>query len=57
MLYFLEFEPTTTNMGQRMNELLTKVFTVEEVKEVLKSIGDLKAPGPGGMPAIFNKKC
>jgi hypothetical protein len=39
-----------------MNENLVKEFTVEEVKQVLDSIGDLKAPGPDGMPSVFYKK-
>jgi hypothetical protein len=39
-----------------MNTALTKEFTSEEVKAALENIGDLKAPGPNGMPAIFFKK-
>jgi hypothetical protein len=39
-----------------MNTSLTREFSVEEVKEALDSIGDLKEPGPDGMPAIFYKK-
>jgi hypothetical protein len=39
-----------------MNESLSKVYTADEVKDGLDSIGDLKAPGPDGMPAIFYKK-
>jgi hypothetical protein len=39
-----------------MNNLLTREFTGEEVKSALESIGDLKAPGPDGMPAIFYKR-
>lgn len=39
-----------------MNELLTKDYTVEEVKAALGGIGDLKAPGPDGMLAIFYKR-
>lgn len=39
-----------------MNDSLTRVFLAEEVKEALDSIGDLKAPGPDGMPAIFYKR-
>lgn len=38
-----------------MNEMLLAPFTVEEIKEVLDSIRDLKAPGPEGMPTIFYK--
>jgi hypothetical protein len=39
-----------------MNDLLTADFTEEEINIALNSIGDLKAPGPDGMPAIFFKK-
>lgn len=38
-----------------MNELLTSAYRSEEIKEALDSIGDLKAPGPDGMPAVFYK--
>jgi hypothetical protein len=30
-------------------------FTEEEVKNALESIGDLKAPGPDGLPSVFYK--
>lgn len=40
-----------------MNELLCSAFTREEVKDAVDSIGDLKAPGPDGMPSIFYKHC
>jgi hypothetical protein len=36
-----------------MNEKLMKEFTFDEVKAALDSIGDLKAPGPDGMPSGF----
>lgn len=39
-----------------MNVSLTKEFTHEEIKCALDLIGDLKAPGPDGMPAIFFKQ-
>ena len=39
-----------------MNEELMKDFSPEEVKSALDSIGDLKAPGPDGMPALFYKR-
>lgn len=39
-----------------MNESLCAPYTDEEILEALKGIGDLKAPGPDGMPAIFFKK-
>ncbi|XP_073355407.1 uncharacterized protein [Aegilops tauschii subsp. strangulata] len=46
-----------TRVTPNMNELLQKEYTREEVFEALQSIGDLKAPGPDGMPSIFYKKC
>jgi hypothetical protein len=39
-----------------MNELLLTEYTEEEVTTALNGIGDLKAPGPDGMPAIFFQK-
>ena len=39
-----------------MNDMLIQPFSEKEVKEALDSIGDLKAPGPDGMPAVFYKK-
>ena len=39
-----------------MNDVLCKQFCSEEVVEAPQSIGDLKAPGPDGMHAIFYKK-
>lgn len=42
-------------MGE-MNESLTKEFTPDEIKLAIDSIGDFKAPGPDGLPAIFFKK-
>jgi hypothetical protein len=38
-----------------MNELLMADFTPEEIKEALNSIGDMKAPGPDGIPSVFYK--
>jgi hypothetical protein len=38
-----------------MNAFLLREFTEEEVKNALDSIGDLKAPGPDGMPSVFYK--
>jgi hypothetical protein len=40
---------------QQMNEVLAREFTREEIKEALDGIGDLKAPGADGMPALFYK--
>ena len=39
-----------------MNEALMATYTEEEVKKALFSIGDLKAPGPDGLHAVFYKK-
>jgi hypothetical protein len=50
----LEHIPQTVT--PEMNEKLTRPFTGQEVKEALDSIGDLKAPGPDGMPAVFYKR-
>ena len=38
-----------------MNDDPMAEFTEEEIKVALDSIGDMKAPGPDGMPAIFYK--
>ena len=39
-----------------MLNVLDAEFTREEVKAALYHIGDLKAPGPDGMPSIVFKK-
>jgi hypothetical protein len=39
-----------------MNNKLLEEFTREEVVAALKSIGNLKAPGPDGLPALFYKE-
>jgi hypothetical protein len=44
------------SVTEGMNDMLIREFTGAEVKEALESIGDLKAPGPDGMPAVFYKK-
>ena len=36
-----------------MNQILMAPFSREEVKKALFSIGDLKAPGPDGLHAVF----
>lgn len=41
---------------QEMNATLIGDFTDEEIKLALSSIGDLKAPGVDGMPALFYKQ-
>jgi hypothetical protein len=44
-----------TKITSHMNECLMKELTSDEVRKALDGIGDLKAPGPDGMPAIFYK--
>jgi hypothetical protein len=39
-----------------MNQALLADYTDEEITSALHGIGDLKAPCPDGMPAIFFKK-
>jgi hypothetical protein len=39
-----------------MNDVLLAPFSAEEVKKALFDIGDLKAPGPDGLHAIFYKR-
>jgi hypothetical protein len=39
-----------------MNEKLLAPFSAYDVKKAAFSIGDLKAPGPGGIHAIFYKR-
>jgi hypothetical protein len=39
-----------------MNKKLLAPFTPEDVKKVVFSIGDFKAPGPDGLHAVFYKK-
>jgi hypothetical protein len=39
-----------------MNRGLLAPFSTEEVKKALFSIGDLKAPGPDGLHAVFYKR-
>ena len=43
-------------VNAQMNEMLDAEFTAEEVRKPLDSIGDLKAPGSDGMPAVFYKR-
>jgi hypothetical protein len=50
------FADVQTKISQTMNEQLLSPFTLEEVKKALFSIGDLKAPGPDGLHAIFYKR-
>ena len=39
-----------------MNRALLAPYTAEEVRKALFDIGDLKAPGPDGLHAIFYKR-
>ena len=39
-----------------MNDFLKMTFSTDDIKEALNSMGDLKAPGPDGMPAVFYKR-
>ena len=41
---------------REMNEILLAPYSEEEVWKALESIGDLKAPGGDGFPAIFYKR-
>jgi hypothetical protein len=50
----LQYVPQSVTTA--MNDNLSLPYTTEEVRKALDSIGDLKAPGPDGMPAIFYKK-
>jgi hypothetical protein len=46
----------TRKVTPAMNLLLNAPFSKEEVQKALFSIGDLKAPGPDGLHAIFFKR-
>jgi len=39
-----------------MNAMLVKEFSIDEVKQALDAIGDLKAPWPYRMPSLFCKE-
>jgi hypothetical protein len=41
---------------EAMNAYLLAEYTEEEVKFALDGMGDLKAPGPDGMPTLFYKR-
>jgi hypothetical protein len=49
-------EKIITKVTEEMNERLIAPFTAEDVKKAVFQIGDLKAPGPDGLHAIFYKK-
>jgi hypothetical protein len=48
-------EKITPKVTPLMNENLLAPFSAEDVKKAAFSIGDLKAPGPDGLHAIFYK--
>jgi exonuclease III len=45
-----------TLVTTEMQAHLSKEFCLDDINEALNSIGDLKAPGPDSMPAIFYKR-
>lgn len=45
-----------SRVTREKNELLMAPFTGDEVWSALESIGDLKAPGADGIPAVFYKR-
>ncbi|XP_071676641.1 uncharacterized protein [Lolium perenne] len=51
--FFDKIQPKVTPL---MNDGLLAPFTAEEVKKAAFAIGDLKAPGPDGLHAIFYKR-
>lgn len=50
----LQKVPSRVNVD--MNETLMKEYSDEEIKKALDDMGDLKAPGPDGMPSLFYKR-
>ncbi|KAK1661707.1 hypothetical protein QYE76_049866 [Lolium multiflorum] len=46
----------TPRVSAEMNTVLNAPYTREEVKKAMFNIGDLKAPGPDGLHAIFFKR-
>jgi hypothetical protein len=49
-------QAVTPRVSKQMNESLCAEYTEDEVKAAMFNIGDLKAPGLDGMPAIFYKR-
>jgi hypothetical protein len=52
----LVLEKVQPKVSQDMNEQLLAPFSAEDVKKAVFNIGDLKAPGPDGLHAIFYKR-
>jgi hypothetical protein len=50
-------EKVTPRVTRETNDALQKPYIAEDVQKALFSIGDMKAPGPDGLHAIFLKKC
>lgn len=50
------FTDVERKVSSEMNRELLRPLSDEEVKHALFSIGDLKAPGPDGLHAIFYKR-
>ena len=44
-----------TKVTDQMNVMLMAPYTADDVRKAVFSIGDLKAPGPDGLHAIFFK--
>ena len=44
-----------TKVTDQMNDMLMAPYTADDVRKAVFSIGDLKAPGPDGLHAIFFK--
>ena len=49
-------EKVHSKVTDQMNNMFMAPFTMEDVHKAMLSIGDLKAPGPDGLHAIFFKK-
>ncbi|XP_071677285.1 uncharacterized protein [Lolium perenne] len=50
------FDKVIPRVTEDMNQILLAPYTREEVKKALFNIGDLKAPGPDGLHAVFYKR-
>lgn len=59
--YVMTNTKAPTNMFPSISEYdwwkLTREFTVDEIYEVVKHMGSIKAPGPDGFQALFYQKC